>query len=263
MQNDNNKNKFSDFFLKHVFDILFSIPSIIPFISWIKWIALKHQYTNLEILQGIIIVIITVMWFIIARNPKPYQKTQYKTLSKTITYQRHNDNSLSISRTIEIESNVNGLDRIKDRYLWTGKTDSGLPKKVKNVSSIHAEESIGIWKYFSVNFNQTINKGNKICVGYKWKNIPNCISSSPFVSTDTEYETKHILFEVKLGQEYANKEIILEEFRSIESEVPISSICTRLDEEGGYKWELNHPTRHRYFRVRWNWIDDDQCEEDA
>ncbi len=267
MNEHNKKHTIIGFFIEHVFDILFSIPSIIPIIGWIKCFVLKTEFTNMEIVLSIIIVLNTVIWLIIVRNyygyPDACRKTQYKTLSKYIEYHRHHDDSLSVSRTINIESNVNGLDRIKDRYLWTGESDAALPKRGQNVSSIHSEESIGIWRYFSINFNQTLNKGNALRIGYKWNKIPNCKTSSPFVSTDTEYETKNIIFDIKLGKEYANRDVILEEFRSIESEVPILSSRCRLDEEGHYRWEINRPIRYRYYRVRWSWIDDDSIEDEG
>ncbi len=267
MQEDFRHNKLVSFLIRHMFDILFAIPSIIPVISWIRCLVCKTYFTDLEVLLSIIIVVYTIIWMLIARNyygyPTACRKSLYKTRSKVINYQRRKDYSLCVSRAIEVESNVNGLDRIKDRYLWTGKSDAGMPRKGKNVISIHEEESIGIWKYFSVNFNQILSKGDKMCVSYKWPRLEHCESSSPFVSTDTEYETDHIVFNINLGKEYANHELILESFRSIESECPISSKSTHFDDEGCFSWEIPKPRRYRYFRARWNWALSEQDDDES
>lgn len=268
MRGQNSDNKFLSFLYAHVFDLLFGIPSIVTATEWVKRLVSKSEYTQLEIALSIVVVLNAVIWIFIVRNyygyPTTCQKTQYKILSKTVKYQRHpEDDSLSVSRSVDVKSNVNGLDRIKDRYLWTGDSDANLPKRGKNVLSIHPEESIGIWKYYSVNFNQVISKGNNLRVAYKWPKIKNCTSSSPFVSTDTEYDTKKILIDVNLGKEYANKELMLEEYRSIESECPISSTRAQFDEEGRYQWVISRPKRYRYFRVRWTWNVDDQNDEES
>ena len=258
MQENSGKHKHFEFLYEHLLDLLFGIPSLVTILGWIKCVMTKSEYSELDVLLSCIIILNAVTWIIIARNyygyPTTCKKTQYRIISKTIKYKRNsNDDSLTVTRAVEVKSNVNGLDRIKDRFLWTGNSEANLPKRGKNVVSIHPEDSIGIWKYFSVNFNQVISKGDMLSVSYTWKNLKDCRSSSPFVSTDTEYETKNILMEIDLGTEYHNREIIIEEYRSIESECPIHSARVQLDDEGRYKWAINKPKRYRYFRARWTW----------
>ena len=268
MKEKSTNHKIIENFCAHIFDLLFGIPSIVTAIGWVKRIICKSDYTLLEIFLSVIVILNALIWIFIVRNyygyPNMCRKTQYTFISKTFKYyRRSDDDSLDASRILEVKSNVNGLDRIKERFLWTGDSDANFPKRGKNVISIHPEESIGIWKYFSVNFNQVISKGNTLKVAYKWPRIKNCTSSSPFVSTDTEYETKKLVFEVNLGKEYANHELMLEEYRSIESECPISVTCVQFDDVGGYKWEIEKPKRYRYFRMRWTWNTDNQNDEES
>lgn len=265
---DIKKNKIVSFICAHFFDILFGVPSLVPVINWLRCIIYKIDYTSLELLLSAIILVMSLLWFLLIRGyfvaPTPCIKTQYSYESKTLKYDRDDKNdTLTFKKSASIKSNVNGLVGIDDRFIWTGAENINLPEKGKNVSSIHLNVSRGIWTYFTVRFKETLSKGDTIKIGYKWNKIQRCQSSSPFVSTDTEYATKLIVFDINLGKEYANRELYLEEFRSIDSEdCPIDVVHVRFDEFGRYRWEISRPSRYRYFRVRWEWINGESVEED-
>ena len=259
MNEKTNYNKILAFLYAHIFDLLFNIPSIVAAYEWVKKTIIKAEFTTLEILLSSLIFANTLIWILIIRNyygyPSLCRKAPYEYVSRTISYVRNpKDDSLNVARFGVVRSKINGLGIIRDRFLWTGDSDAKLPLPGKNVSKILPDESIGIWTYFSVQFKDVISKGKTEYIKYVWPTIQNCSSSSPFVSTDTEYETKDLCIEVTLGKKYANRELKLEVYRSIESECPISSKTVLLDEDGHYKWEIHKPLRYRYFRARWEWI---------
>ena len=163
------------------------------------------------------------------------------------------DYKLECSRELIIQSNKKNLDRILDKYLWTGKNPASIPETGKNIQSIMPlAKKPGIWNFYEILFYKRIDKKEQINIAYKWPEIKDCKSSSPFVSMPTEVPTKKLTFNIDLGSEYANQKLILEEYRSIDSDIVLSKNEYRMDENGKCTIEI-YPKRFRYHIVSWNW----------
>ena len=160
---------------------------------------------------------------------------------------------LDLSREITVQSDIPELDRIKDKYLWTGKSEAKIPIGQNNVRSIQQlEDKPGVWKYFEVIFNRRIQKGDQIELKYKWPNIPDCKTASPFISTLTDVPTKQIVFRINLGSKYAKQSIYVEERRSIDGDNLLKHYEYALNESGSIELTFS-PKRFRYFIVFWKW----------
>lgn len=184
----------------------------------------------------------------------------YKVLKKTISYKRTDEDKLIYKRSLEIQSLANRLESVNDKFIWTGVHDKPLkitPDKDENgrvnIKKITKKSRIGIWSYFSMELLNHMTKGEKQTIAYKWPMISNCSLSSPFFSSSTDELTKSLELKLSLGKEYANQQIICEEFRAIESDYKISSVVHNLDESGSYTWNIPRIKRFRYYRIRWSW----------
>ncbi len=161
--------------------------------------------------------------------------------------------TLYLSRTVNVTSTLGDLDRISDKYLWTGRSEAKLPEGKNNVRDVsHLRGKPGVWKYFEVNFNRKIEKGQSIDLEYAWPPIENCKTSSAFISTITDVPTKKLTFKIDLGTKYARKPVHFEERRSIDGDNMLSCHEYTLDDCGKIEIPI-YPKRFRYFIVFWEW----------
>ncbi len=244
--------------------------SAILAICSVIWNQFNWDFIWLSIIFAIIIVIqlIALVCYIVWNKKSyksyyyPCKKIDYKyiieemTINYTLNTKKFESgfiDELNLSREIAICSDCNALDRINDKYIWTGKSEAKLPHGKANVRSIQKlEDKPGIWKYFEVVFDRRLQKGEKINLSYQWPTIKMCKTSSPFISTLTDVPTKKIIFNINLGSDYAGKKIHIEERRSIDGDNMLDCCEYQLDEKGCKKIPV-YPHRFRYFIVFWKW----------
>lgn len=237
------------------------VTGIYAFVS--KWVY-SYTFSVLEIVLISIILAQFIIYSIFAiRNMFSYSayhypwlkiRSQYDYLKKIVTYKMDDKDCLHFKREAEIKANVD-LRVLLDKFIWTGSSIAQIPLKGKNVQEIREQkERKGVWKFFDIVLDRQLRRGKSLEISYDWPIISNCSSSSPFVSQSTEEPTKYIRFEIDLGVEYANKEIILEEYRAIDSNAPLNEFeGKKFDNNGRYIWEIKKPKRFRYYIARWNW----------
>jgi len=179
-----------------------------------------------------------------------YREIFYKMVERVENNQTFYD--LEFSRKVTVVATSNECDRISERYIWTGNSESSIPKAGKNVQDINQQvHQPGIWNYYDVIFRK-LGKHKEIDLEYKWPTIQNCKSASPFVSTSTDTPTKELIFNIDLGKNYANKDLWLEEHRSIDGSNLLSTKDYQFDDEGKCIIKL-HPKRFRHFQINWKW----------
>lgn len=234
--------------------IVFLFKSV--FLNNNKWTPLEQVLLLLIVLESIIILS-KFLWNKFSYKSYIYPRSRissnYIVLKKIVNYRVNEKGELFFSRTLEIKSKINHLESIFDKFIWTGNNRAEVPRPEKNVSTITEQPTIGIWRYIRVTLKDSLSKGEEREISYKWPKISDCTSSSPFVSTSTEEPTKQLIFKIKLGAKYSNREIRLEEFRAIEADNPISVKIVRLDNNGDYEWDVSNIKRFRHYRVRWSW----------
>lgn len=261
--------KIKDWLINNALTIFILVgPGVLGFITTIR-AYIKGKLTVFDIIMiGLFFVIILALiakaiWRRIDYRSYYYPWSKiltgynYTVSRKEITYIRNKDDTLQFSRNMKIKCCNNRLGFILDKYIWTGENASSIKlNPINGITKIEYKNRIGIWNYYVLELSNHIKKGEEREISYKWMNICNCKSSSPFFSTSTDEPTKEIILVLELGEEYANQEIVCEEFRAIESDYPLSIRKDKLDEHGRYRWEISKhkAKRFRYYRIRWSWV---------
>lgn len=222
----------------------------------------REFYLLLVLLIILVLVAIRAVWNVISYKSYyyPWLKIRtiynYTVLEKKITYRRDSKDALHYSRTMKIKCCSNLVEYAYDKYIWTGIQPNDVKIiPVNGIAGIKDKSRIGIWHYFEMELNNHMRKGDEREISYKWPNIESCTKSSPFFSTSTDEPTKKIILSLELGEEYANQEIICEEFRAVESDYPMCIEKRKLDERGNYTWEIPwyKVKMFRHYRIRWSW----------
>jgi len=257
---NNTRTNFINYLRDHILDLLLGIPSLVTIVGYIKKIAallagVDVSFTKLEVLLGVAVLVMTLLWIILLRRRFSfvgYSYHQYKIRSIKYIYKRNEDNTYSIIKRLKIISRINGLRSIIQKIPWP-EANAILPSKYRGITSISPETTYGIFKYFNVTLPRVLACGDEAELGYRWRNLKDCLTSYSFASVYTEYPTASIEIIINLGPEYAGKEVFIEEFRSIDSECPLKTTCATFNEEGVFTWKPNKVKRFRYYRVRWTW----------
>ena len=266
----NSKPKVLNYLYEHALDVILGIPSLITLYGYIKRIILRFvsskevTISTFELILGAFVLSGAMLWLIIFRHyffplgyeyPRSYLGSSYMVEKTTIRYRMDPDDTRSTSKTLEIKSKTNGLERIKQKSLWPSSPSCKTPYGTDGVKDIYPDNTLGIYDHFIVAFKEPVLLGKRRTISYKWPKTHNCSSSKPYVGIDTELPTRIIEFDISLGKEYANKEVIFEVFRSSDSDCPLIIEHSNFDDMGRIKWRPKDVKRFRYYRVRWEWND--------
>lgn len=261
-----NKDKVKHWIINNAVSIFqLVLPALVIIGTFILAFLKKNQVAEILLLLGLVLetlVLISLrIWNFVSykayRYPSEKIVPEFEFIKKRIYYEMLSDGKLRYSRTMKTRSLRSTRDSITDQYLWTGKVEAIIPVGKEHIRKIEPCPTIGIWRIFRITFDSPIEKGKELTYTYEWPLIDNCTSSSPFASVSTEAPTKEIEFCIKLGHKYSNKEVYVQEFRSIESasDQPLSQDILRFDEGGELHYSIKHPKRFRHYRVLWKWIE--------
>lgn len=260
--------KFWNWVANNIISIIsFLWPFILMGFSYLAGVF-NEGFSTLNIILLIAIVLqlfITIIIIICNRSsyksyyyPKSEIKSTFEVLEKEISYVRDKNDNLFFSRKLKIKSLVSDLHVIVDKFIWTGSQKADIPLPEKNIEDIReAKQRIGIWRFYDIVLNQHLKKGEELEIKYRWPVIKDCSSSSAFVSSATEEPTKHLKFNIELGSEYAKKDLIFEEYRSVDGNVPLNTIPNQFDDKGSFECNIDKKKirRFRYYIIRWKWLD--------
>ncbi len=261
------RDKIKNWFLNNLVSIITLLwPVIVLVVTVFVTKMQKAQIREVILAVGLVVETIVLIIFRIwnhvsykaYRYPADKLTIDYEFTKKRIYYEVLADDKLRYSRTMTIRVLKGTKDCIMDQYLWTGKKEAILPTAGQHVRKIESCPLIGIWKTFRITFVSPVERNHELTYTYNWPLIESCKSSSPFVSVSTEEPTKEIEFSIKLGHLYSNKEVTIQEFRSIESpsDQPLSQVSLHFDEGGDLHHTIKNPKRFRYYRVLWTWEND-------
>ncbi|MCM1236770.1 MAG: hypothetical protein NC489_42380 [Ruminococcus flavefaciens] len=260
-------------------NILTIMTIIFPTIATGLSIVLGFVTESLNSLDIVLIIIVTIfsvsiifktIWNIVSYKSYhyPWRKIRnnynYEIIERKITYTRTPKDVLQYSRYMNIKACSNHINYIIDKYFWTGNIPDTINiEPSKGISNIENKSRIGIWRYFMMELDNHINRGDTKEIEYKWPDIEACSQSSPFFSVSTDSPTKKITLSLNLGKEYANQEIVCEEFTAIDADYPIKVQSAQLDDNGIYTWIIQKQKikRFRQYRIRWSWTRGQQAVE--
>ena len=239
-----------------------------PFVVWL----IKKLYKASWSLDYIVIFVFFIIFALLFLVKMIWNEVSFRAYSypknklynnhyikeKIVNYKINKSGHLNYSKELKVVSNINSLESILGRYIWTGDSETNLPKsKKKNIKSICEEEFVGIWKHYRIILARGLKKGEEETIGLEWPSIERPHTSSPFIATDTEIPIKRLVFKVDLGEEYAGADVLLEEYSGVESTFPLLSKEDKFDENGRYEWVVPRIKRFRNYMIRWSWIDDE------
>lgn len=184
------------------------------------------------------------------------QSYNYFYVSREFNYSLEANKQLRYVRSAIIQSTANKVEQIRDKYIWTGKTDKPLTvNRGKGISSITSGIRLGVWNFIDLKLKDPLRgKGSQsVPLQYSWGPIDNYKTSSPFFSASTEIPTKKITMKLTLGKEYENQEIFCEVYQSSNSDILIKRESYKLDCQGSFTWVVQDVKRFRCYLVRWNW----------
>lgn len=271
-----NFQKIKEWLINNILTILIII---FPIITTSLSILVGYIYKSLNWLNIVLIIIVILVsivfiiktiWNLISYKSYYYpwlkirKNYNYEIIEKKIIYKRTSNDVLQYSRHMTIKSCSNRLSYIFDKYIWTGLQSKPIEiTPLKGIINIESKSRIGIWRYFMIELDNHINNGATKELSYKWPEIECCSKSSPFFSVSTDDPTKKIVLSLELGEEYANQEIVCEEFRAIDADYPISIKRANLNDKGVYEWIIKKPKikRFRQYRIRWSWTKGQRAAE--
>ena len=139
------------------------------------------EWTTLEIILLVLIIFESVvvfakfLWNKISYKSYVYPRSRivsnYTVLEKEISYKVNNKGELSFSRKIAIKSNINNLESIFDKFIWTGSSAAAAPKGGRNIRTIDEQSIIGIWRYIRITLDDHLAKGEEREIFYAWPKI--------------------------------------------------------------------------------------------
>ena len=266
--NNTTKTSVINYIREHILDLLLGIPSIVTVGGYIKRLydyitGANVKFTKLELFLGLAILVMSLLWILLLRHRLLIvgnSHHQYKITSLKIRYTLNEDKSFDFLERLKIKAKSNGLIRIIRRFPWLGKLSDEIPTAYSGADKITHEETHGLLPYFAVSLNHSLSIGDDTEFGYKWNHLKDYNNSCSLVNFDTEYHTESIDIEINLGSEYANKEVFIEKFRSFLSDSPLKTTCSSFNEHGIFSWNTKKIRRYRYYRIRWNWINDQNTQ---
>ncbi|GIH09920.1 hypothetical protein Rhe02_79870 [Rhizocola hellebori] len=178
----------------------------------------------------------------------------YEVLSRKITYHLR-DGELHYSRTIRVLALRDGQSGYLDRFLWTGPEQVMPLVKGHGVNGITAYDKVGVFRYYRVEFNRALRRGEEYEFEVIWPPVDHWAKSRPFVSTSTDEPTHQLIFDLLLPpgtcrDGHAEGEVM----RATESVLPLQPVeVLPIADDGRVVWTIDEPKLYHHYRLRWFW----------
>jgi hypothetical protein len=122
---------------------------------------------------------------------------EYKVLDKEVTYEYLDDIEIVYSRKFIIQALKSGINRIEQRYHWTG---SG-PKTIEcPIPGVHYEDTQtkGIWQFGDIRFDKTLDKNDQQIIEIIFKLRDEGRTAKPHLATFVDVPTRKLIQRVVL-----------------------------------------------------------------
>jgi hypothetical protein len=241
---------------------IYNIIRILGYLSVAGFIIGFFQKISLMVIVSTIVfivalIIIIVLYFIARKLTSMLgpdlvkRKSDYKILLKEILYEYFPDRQTMRQRKhYKLQILRDGVESFTDRYRWTGKGKC-IVKSLNLDYKIVNERQEEIWNYYDVYFPCPSKKNEPVDFVIEWELFDEEKSALPFLSTMIDCPTEHLIMQVILPKNLANKQSYLcSEYRNYIDRGPIKKCEQRWDEVTQIiKFEIDKPKLYHKFKI--------------
>ncbi|MCM1127551.1 MAG: hypothetical protein NC429_13900 [Lachnospiraceae bacterium] len=162
---------------------------------------------------------------------------------------------MKYSKSVDIVSKVNNLDRFEDKYSWSS---YGKDIKVEPISSEHEINYLAaqnVWTRFEILFNKRLAKKEAINTGFKINKLVDELGiAKPFLSLSTYGKVKERKMVVIILQNLEPKNGKFEIYLGGQAGKVLKSEPLEYDRTiGGYQKIIKYPRVGRTYSIVWEW----------
>jgi len=178
---------------------------------------------------------------------------QYKVLHKEYTYEYMSKSSMKFKKYIKLKALVNNLDRIHDRFCWSGCGDINIT--VQNKDFIYTPTvRRGVYQEYDILFDRKLKKGETIdvCVVFDMEDIYG--TADPHMSTTISAPTDYLVLRVIVPKQFGVEKAIAEVLPNSDYYNPFETQMIDFvynESCGEAKWEKQKPSLLHIYSLRW------------
>ena len=175
-----------------------------------------------------------------------YEEARYRYVTK---------NEMEYSKSVDIVSKVNNLDRIEEKYSWSsyGKNVKVEPMRVEHEINYLAAQNV--WTRFEILFNKRLAKKELINTGFKVNGLVDELGiAKPFLSLSTYWKIKERKMVVIIPQNLEPQNGRFEIYLGGQAGKVLKSEPLEYDRTiGGYQKTIKYPRTGRTYSIVWEW----------
>lgn len=186
--------------------------------------------------------------YIFSKNDK-----DYNILQKTAIYTYLGNDQYEFKKEYQISPQRKDLDRINDRFKWSGDDNGCKITPLRPDHSINNTWQQENWRCYSIYFNQNCQLKHPYIVGSKITNlIDKSKSAVPFLSNSIGKKTKCLTLVVVFPQKHHPKRAKFEVFSSYSELNPNFKEELTYDEDiNGFKKTIHYPRKGWKYVISW------------
>ena len=181
----------------------------------------------------------------------PPLRPDFRVKSATIRYEYRAIDRMRYSRKWTLQARRDGLDRLTDKYSWTG-TGSVQLSAPLNGQDVQHRDRRGVWQQYDILFGRQISKGDEIDVEVVWDLEDTLETAVDFFSTSIDKPTDKLEMIFRAYQGSRIEDVLLERCRTLELDQAYWTEARRPDDDRLVRWEIRKPTFGHHYRVSWN-----------
>lgn len=247
-------------FWAFVLKIIFLVSGAIFSGSLLKTISSHHPwlwaYYPYLIASLVILLTAGLFWLWLKNQNIPdFEPMDYdfQMIEKSIMTDYESRGKIIHRKKYKIKALRNGVDRMTDRYNWTGNGLVEIESKKKG-QELHLLPPQSVWRRYELRFDRSLRKGDVIDCEIELTIEDDEKASVPFLSTTVTEPTKSLSMSVRLSQEFGVSYVIFDKRPSMSSETSLGSESVELD-NGLAIWKIKSPKLYHHYEIRWTFGD--------
>jgi hypothetical protein len=178
---------------------------------------------------------------------------QYKVLLKEYSYEYMSKTNMKFKKYIKIKSLVNNLDRLHDRFCWSG--CGNITTRTLNKDFLYTPTvRRGVYQEYDILFDRKLKKGEilEVCVCFDMEDIYG--TADPHMSTTISAPTDHLILRVIVPKQFGIEKAIAEVLPNSDYYNPFETQMIDFvynESYGEAKWEKYKPSLLHIYSMRW------------